>query len=132
MEVKTYFHFSRFILNDLIILIINLIVDCFLVSVIKANLRKKAENSNKLKEIEPSTADKMKNKEDNKKKVSIERKTNAMIIINISVYVVCRLPELLSVFLFFYFQRFGLGSCTSSTYCFLIANSIEYLYMLSY
>ena len=135
VKIEMYFHFSRFFLNDFIILIINLAVDCCLVSVVRANLTKKVKNVFKFKDtshFELSALEKKKFAEENKKKTLVERKTNAMVIISIVIYVFCRVPELLSVFFFFYAVRVLNSSCSQIIFCHLISNFVEYMYMLSY
>ena len=140
-RLKVYFYFVKFFFNDLLMLILNVIVDCFLVSSVKKNLKQKGENAIKLKhsnQFDSSPANRAKRSKEDKKRASIERKANAMIIINIFIYFICRLPELLSVFFFFYFNRLIMVSdssehlCVASSLCYLVSNSIEYLYMLSY
>lgn len=80
--------------------------------------------------------------EEVKKKTSVERKSNTMIILNGVIYLFCRLPELLGVFvLYFYdeildqvrgYQVFGDENCYLSEECYYFSNTIEYFYMLSY
>ena len=71
-------------------------------------------------------------KKDEKKKVSVERKATAMIIINVIIYFCCRLPELVGVLMLFYFPKIFQSSCNLNILCYLSLNLIEYLYMFSY
>ena len=72
--------------------------------------------------------------EELKKKKNVENKANALIISNVVIYVLCRLPELVGVF-FFYFHETILpsdGICRVDILCYLVYNTIEYIYIISY
>ena len=101
---QTIFYFMYYFLNDVVILILNLAIDILLVRIIKAQLEEKlqAKYSKETKEL--SKLEKKKMEEEIKKKTSVERKSNAMIILNVVIYLFCRLPELFGVFVLYFFD----------------------------
>ena len=119
----------HYILNDLVLLIVNLVVDIKLVICIKASLAQKSEI---LERFESSEPEKAKMKEEEKKRKKSENKANMMILTNLVIYLFCRLPELLEI-IFEFFKPFSyIDHCEVDIFCYLLKNTIEYLYMLSY
>ena len=132
---RIVFYFLHYLLNDLVFLVINLIIDAFLVAKIKSNLKEKLKarsHTNQTQNL--SEADVRKLEEEVKKKKSVEHKANQLIVSNIIIYVLCRLPELFGIFHFYFdFNPLSINKdCEGEILCYLIANSIEYLYMLAY
>ena len=124
--------FLNYILNDFVILLVNLIIDMKLVILIKSNLKLKVEM--RMKNLEKSSkTDKKRLREEIDNKRKVENKANSMIVLNLIVYFFCRLPELLSI-IFFYFEGFFsfVQMCSENTLCYLLSDTIEYLYMISY
>ena len=106
---------------------INLIIDAKLVRVIRSDLKKK---------LRFQSADKIKLQNMLAKKKSIEIKTSVMIVLSVVIYTFCRLPELGAKFFFFFYandtnQEFY-RTCNTFILCYLLSNSVEYLYMLAY
>ena len=125
-------YFFYYIFNDLVLIIINLSIDIMLVVVIKRNLELKV----KIKTAHQDTSNKrdekkLKEEIDNKRKV--ENKANALIISSFVVYLFCRFPELITSF-YYYFNGFFTNKfiCTDNSLCYLISDTIEYFYMISY
>ena len=133
------FYYLHYIFNDFVVLILNLVIDIKLVLCIRKNLRQKLKA--KQKECDQSFSlgpgvyeTKLKKLAENlKKKNTVENKANALIITNVAIYIVCRLPELAGA-LFFPLSKlvFSHYQCNAYKLCFLIYNSTEYLYMISY
>ena len=122
-------------LNDLIILILNFFIDICLVLVIKSDLRKKILNKQKQSvksHAVQTNLEKRKLREEEDKKTSVEKKANAMMVMSFFIYILCRTPELVGVFTLYYFSKISEKYCGSFILCTLIANLIEYMYMLSY
>ena len=127
-----YFIFFHLFLNDFTILIFNLLIDVFLIQSVKAELSKKmlnmqknltTSNTTSNHQVDEKSAQKLK-----KKNASVERKANTLIIINLVIYIVCRLPELLNVFFNYYSQKiFHFTSKTALVYI-LANNFTEYCY----
>ena len=69
-----------------------------------------------------------------KKKKKAENKANSLIVWNIGISVFCRLPELIGIF--YYFLNTNTNSqvflCYANIFCYLLADTLEYFYMLSY
>ena len=131
--IRTYFYFSYYLINDLFTLAANLAVDCLLVRRIRMNLKLKLARKWKNKVRENLTDhERTKFKEEEKKKASVERKATAMIIISVIIYLCCRLPELVGVFVLYNLPKMTQSSCIVNIFCYLSTNFIEYLYMLSY
>ena len=136
--VELVFYYLHYIINDFVILIINLVVDIKLVFIIKANLKQKIENEKNF--LEPgspsnfSSEKKISKMEENlKKKKSVENKANALIVANVFIYFFCRIPELVGTLVFPFSQSlFPVGFCSEFLICYLIYNTMEYMYMLSY
>ena len=79
-------------------------------------------------------SDKEKLSEESKKIKSAEKKANALIVTNIFIYLVCRLPELFAT-VYFFIQEILFSTpslCYLNIIWYLISNTIEYIYMLSY
>ena len=114
----------HYILNDFVLLLVNLIVDLKLVCLIKADLKQKIKFS----------GSQASNQKLLKKSHSVQNKANYMIIINMVIYLFCRMPELASRIYFLLNERTDtlLYNCSVEIFCYLLANTIEYLYMLSY
>ena len=133
MQTKI-FYFFHYILNDLVLLLVNLVIDICLIRLIKLNLAKKFEI--RLKNLDDNKQQEEKLKAELKSKRSVENKSNAMIVATLFVYFFCRLPELGGAFFFYFFkmkQHFGyIISCDIISSCYLLANIIEYSYMVSY
>ena len=132
-DLVTYVYFFHFVLNDCVLLLINFVIDVKLVLVIRRDLKQKL--------VFQKTSAKSRIKL-LKKKRTIVFKTNFMIALNVVIYSFCRFPELLAN-IFFYFYRTKLESdnnsvgdmplnCETLILCYLLANSVEYLYMLAY
>ena len=123
-----YVYFGHYIFNDFVILATNLAIDIKLVIVIRQDIKKKME----FLALDSELAQKMM-----KKRKSIHSKINSMLVINILIYVICRLTELLA-YVFFYLyepssdQMTGTKNCDFVILCYLIANSVEYVYMTAY
>ena len=120
--------------NDFIILLVNFIIDIKLVMVIKEDLKKKLRF---MTTNESSQGQNSRTESILKKKKSVENKSNMMIILNFFTYLLCRVPELLGKIFFYFsddpnFTLSGFKSCTLEIFCYLLSNTIEYLYMLSY
>lgn len=128
-QVKLSFYIIHFILNDFVTLILNLIVDIRLIQIIKSDLDEKLKNKFHNK-TDLSELDKKKLKDEEKKKTSVERKANAMIVVNVFIYLICRLPEIGSLFFYFFTPELT-RSCTLDI-CHLVSDFIDYLYILSY
>lgn len=67
--------------------------------------------------------------------MKLEEKINRIIVANLMVYTVCRLPELtLMVAIYFFDLRDTIfeGQCSVLKICYLLSDSIQYLYMISY
>ena len=133
-ELQVAFYFSHYILNDFVFLLANLVIDFKLVLNIKMNLKAKITvKSNNCQSDSFKGTDIKKLKEDLKKKRSVEKKANALIISSVTVYFFCRIPELAGMIYFFFSDNFLLaGSCEYALACYLLYNVIEYLFMLSY
>ena len=136
IKVELVFYFLHYIINDFVILIINLVIDIKLVFIIKANLKHKIDAMKNTVETDflANTRIQVKNQkleESLKKKKSVENKANALIVANVFIYFFCRIPELAGM-LYFPFFRFSDGYCTNHLLCYLIYNTMEYMYMLSY
>ena len=135
--IKWWFAFtyaSHYIINDLILLLVNLFVDLLLVSHIRKSLKIRelftAEFGNTKEAI-------LKKK---KEKKSAESNTNKMIIYQIILIVLCRFPELIYAFHFFFTQTSTAiyatsqykNFCVNLLFCSLMSNVIQFVYMISY
>ena len=136
-KAQTVIYIFYYVLNDLVIIVTNLVIDICLVHFIKTNLRQKLENKFHDK-TKLNKQDQKKLKEEEKKKTSVERKVNTMIVLNVIIYLFCRLPELAAVF-FAYFVRdefeieFNIKiTCHDNELCEFLSSTAEYFYMLSY
>ena len=111
-------------------------IDFCLVVVVKRNLGQKLLNKKGLMKGDKSNSEVATRQflKEEKKKTSVERKMNAMIIINLIIYTFCRLPELIGVFIIFFYHSIenDMPDCQFVLMCNLVSDSIEYLYMLSY
>ena len=137
-QLKKFWYLSalylfHYIFNDILLLTVNLIIDIKLVTVIKSDLLEKFRLKANLFEGD-STTRFLKFKNDLKYKKKVENKANSMIIASFVVYVICRLPELLGVLYFYNNSIFSVQAyyCAKELLCYLIDDSIDYLYMLSY
>ena len=131
--ISIVLHLAHYILNDFLLLIINLIIDIFLVVHIKRDLKKKIEN--KLKAMNANSMyDAKKMKEMLCKKKSVEKKANALVLSNMVIYGLCRLPELLAMIYFFIHDAVFPSQmyCLMQLFCYLLSNTIEYIYMISF
>ena len=129
-KLSTYFYFFHYIFNDLVILIMNMFIDIKLVVVVRRDIKQKlafqtSSSQSRLKLLQ--------------KKEKIIKKTNSMILVNLVLYLFCRLPELGSHIFFYVYHNLKpsdhqkvLKQCSDLLFCYLLANSIEYLYMLAY
>ena len=124
---------SHYAINDGLALLLNLIIDVMLVVHIRSDLSKKLEISGHSgkKEIEKKK----------KEKETTERKMNKMIVYQLILYFFCRLPELVfyAHFLFLklptdltVFDFPYIFFCCESSFCSLLLNVIQYVYMVSY
>ena len=141
-KTATIFYFMYYFLNDFVILIFNLAIDLSLVRIIKAQLKEKlkAKYSKETKVL--NKLEKKKMEEEIKKKSSVERKSNAMIVLNVVIYLFCRLPELCGVIVMYFYdlilqkvgrdEVYNISDCSLSEECYYLSNTIEYFYMLSY
>ena len=124
-KYRPYVYYAHYVLNDFVILALNVGVDVCLVRVIKAELRQK------MRARLQNAAAAASSKEKRKKKL-VERKANALVIVNVLIYLLCRLPELVGLIVLFFSRRLFGVDCDLRIICFLAANFLEYLYMLSY
>ena len=126
-------YFLHYFFNDFLVLVLNLFIDIKLVSIIKSNLKEQLKVKEDLLRIQsPKHMTKLRKILKYKRKV--EKKSNAMIIATLFVYFFCRIPELLGNIFFYYFGLLSSfeNRCAEVSLCYLLDNSIEYLYMLSY
>jgi hypothetical protein len=136
-ESKTWekaLYFTHYILNDFVILVINLIVDICLVREIKRDVTKKQEFRHK-EEVLNNFVKTPSHSETSTDIKKLESKANAMIVMTLVVYLFCRLPELGSTFFFVYFSmylNYYKVYCFNVNFCYLLSNTIDYLYMVSY
>ena len=127
---QSVFYLLHYLLNDFIILVVNLVIDVKLVLCIKANLAQKSVIlESTLFANKASETEKAKLKEEEKKRKSAENKANMMILVNLVIYVFCRLPELLEIFYEYFQGSSSSGFCEAEIFCYLLKNVIEYLYM---
>ena len=133
---KTYSYFFQYIFNDIVILVLNLFIDVLLVKTIKKELKCKINTQTRIinsKSGPASELERKKIKKDEERKVAVERKVNLMIVISVILYIFCRVPEVIGIFVFYYFYDFSYTRfCISSVFCYLASNVIEYMYMVSY
>jgi hypothetical protein len=132
-QIWVVFYFLHYILNDLVFLTINLIIDIKLIKIVKLDLKQKNEIQKKMNE----NKNKINSKKNEDEKKQAENKTNQMIIYSIVLYIICRLPELISYIIFYffhidYFIDSNIIYCDVLSICYLISNLIEYMYILSY
>ncbi len=119
----------HYLLNDFILLLINLLIDIFLVRHIKYDLNKKKEFLTKsMNQIEDAETKQSCMKNINKINAA-EANTNRMIIFTLIVYSFCRMPELIV-------YGFLINPTYSDSDSFLLGplliNIIQYLYVVSY
>ena len=138
--MSSFFYFFHYILNDLVILAIVLVIDIRLILVVKRSLSQKIQvrisfqNLDSVATNTSASSKRLKEEYDNKK--SIENKANAMIVANMVLYLICRVPEMAATF-FYYFHLFRSSSgvliaCLNTSFCYQLANTIEFFYILSY
>ena len=131
---SSVFYLSHYIFTDFFLLLVNILIDLFLVRKVKSDL--KVKNRNQMEKMnEASTFEKNKLTEELKRNKSVKKKANALVICNIVVYVVCRLPELIGIFWEFLQPKMISATdfiCQFNILCYLIYNTIEYVYMISY
>ena len=131
---KVLFYFVHFFFNDCLILLLNLVVDCCLVRLIKWDLVQKMlnkQNMNSINHTEMSPLEMKRMKEEEMKKAAVERKSNAMIVLSVVIYLFCRVPELVGILVFYFFEEIYM-SCLANFICYSLSSFVEYLYMLSY
>ena len=124
----------QYIFNDFVLLLINLIFDIKLVKSIKAGLRQKTKF---LHAHETEGESQAKNQKILIQNQTVEKKANHMILVNLLIYCFCRLPELIARFYFVFHHDTDLiydksSDCSLEIICYLLSNTIQYLYMLSY
>ena len=122
----------HYLLNDFFLLVLNFSVDLKLVLVIRRNLRKKRAN---IKALDTHSTT------DNPRKAALEivekaeSNTNKLIGYTFIIYLFCRIPELIFYLSLLFFHPVD-GDVSSFAYicfntlCYLLVNSIQYLYML--
>lgn len=128
-KASHFFYFFHYVLNDFVLLVTNFIVDVKLVVVVRNGLKRKEE-----KKLRLEGGDENKLKQFLKEKNKVENKTSLMVILTFSIYLFCRLPELLS-YIFAYLFRFYLEeivNCYLIQFCYLLANTVEFFYIFSY
>ena len=126
---------AHYIINDFLLLFVNLAVDFCLVAHIRCDLKKKERFSLK------TTKSKIEIEKKQKEKISAENKTNKMIAYQIILFGICRLPELVYYFHFFFLSTEFSGGPVRSSYeyycfylslCYLASDLIQYVYIVSY
>ena len=133
-RVQAGFILSHYFFNDFILLVVNLIVDIKLVRAIKADLKQKLKFAVDQEEQGVGHDRKQKLLAKNK---SVEKKANYMILANVLIYSFCRLPEL-GARLYFVLNyesspnTIDFINCSYEIFCYLLNNTIQYLYMLAY
>ena len=138
LNLQSYLSFSlnlllyltRYLLNDLIRHVLNLLVDIALVREIKLNLNKKKLFHKKLLHASNGT------NKDAAKKLHDIRKThknsNKLIVFSFLVYIICRLPELVVYLYLATKSQEKSDQILMMTFGPLLVNIIQYLYILSY
>ena len=121
----------HYLLNDLVLLLLNLIVDALLVWKIRAHLSQKRKFA--AKSLANGTGKRIASLKLYHKRMEeiheTEKNSNEMIIFTLVVYSLCRLPELL---LYIYFLTPWCPDQAFSTYAPILINIIQYMYALSY
>ena len=123
----TLIYLFHYILFDFVILLINLIVDIWLVIHVKRGLKQKKAFNHKL--LNDSVG---RNKQAEKRLDEIrksEKSANQMIIFSLVVYIFCRLPELV-VYLYFSLPVYNRESINIVGP--ILINIIQFLYVFSY
>lgn len=123
----TVTYLIHYIFNDFLALLVNTLVDIWLVNCVKANLRQK-------KKFNLNLLDKShgRNKQAQLKLEEIiqtEKNTNQLILYSLLTYVFCRLPELI---LYMYFVNPTLKIDYLVAFGPTLVNIIQYMYVLSY
>ena len=124
-------------MNDLVFWLMNAIIDVFLISVIRKDIRLKAKFTRNLDESQSKSA------KNDEKLLIIEKKTNQMIAASLIVYTFCRLPELVIAVFTHYYRTIKISfffgadvlsvvDCSLMSLCYLLSNIADYLYMISY
>ena len=137
----TVIYFAHYIFNDLVMLMANLYIDILLVIQIKSDLQQKIQF--KIANLKIDACDSLSNttkkklKDDLKKKNAVENKANVMVILNMLLYIFCRLPELLGMFFFYFinnskYSNSASETCSYKALCYILLDTTEYIYMLSY
>ena len=121
----------HYLLNDFVFLAFNLVIDIFLVRLVRQDLRMKVVFS--LNSHNPDDPRAKKVLSDVKK---IEKNTNKMIVYTLLLYLLCRMPELaFSIHLLFVNKKY-MGvlyyEMCPGTICIVMSNIIQYIYMISY
>ena len=131
--VSSVLYMTHYILNDFLLLLVNLFIDILLVRHIKKDLKMKIQHKFNATEF-GNQSNENQLIEAIKKKKSVEKKANALVISSIFIYTLCRLPELVGEVMFYMeFMLFPQEpACTFQIICYLIYNTIEYIYMISY
>ena len=132
---KAALYSIHYIINDLVLLVFNLVIDIILVVRVRKNLKKK----------EHFSAESTESKNDLKKKrKSVKNDTNKIIIYQVILFLICRFPELIFYMHFLFFSFYDFDSslseshfyyayiCTGLSYCYYLANVLQFLYNLSY
>ena len=129
-SARHFFYFFHYILNDFVLLTINLTIDILLVKEIKKDLKLKLETKKKTSTNENRLNDFL------KEKSKIEHKSTLMIIFSFIIYLICRLPELVNIFFVYFIHSYNLltlhNYCSDLRLCYLLSNTIEFFYTLSY
>ena len=135
MMKRTWFQVlfvGHYIINDLVLSLVNLFFDILLVFAIRDNLRKK-ERVAKETTSSSSKSDLDKKKKEKRK---AERRTNKLIIYQMILYILCRFPEIVFSSHFFFVDLTPDGDymtfCITFSFCSFIKNNIQYIYIVSY
>ena len=122
----------HYLLNDLVLLLLNFVIDLKLFLVVRRNLAAKKENlMNKSEKNDRSLPTKLKEIKNSM------TNSNKLVIYSFLVYIFCRLPELVAYMHVLFLRSdskhvFSYWDFCGDSLCALVVNVIHYLYMISY